>query len=163
MDPIFCYYPLNISKVLPLYMHFNGWHHHRSETYTVLKSRIFSKLNIQVQKTAFRYQDQGSMSVRQYLICITKYALYNGSLLQITCSFKTQKLCKSIIPKLEVRYPGSKIRVNTCEALRNIKQNTRWRKSDSNLRAVVSSYSNRSYESLDLKTPGRCFGVFQRA
>ena len=120
MDPIFFYYPLNISKVLPLYMHFNGWHHHRSETYTVLKSRIFSKLNIQVQKTAFRYQDQGSMSVRQYLICITKYALYNGSLLQITCSFKTQKLCKSIILKLEVRYPGSKIRVNTCEALRNI-------------------------------------------
>ena len=57
-------------------MLFEGGCHNSSKTRAVFKSTTFSKLSIQMKKTAIRDQNTGPIAMSLCVIYVTKYSLY---------------------------------------------------------------------------------------
>ena len=105
-------YTFPLLEIIPLHARFDGSRHHIFETHTVLKLRIFAKVNIQNQKIAIQDQNMASISASGHIISVMGYVLYNREPLQTCAVSKKQFFCKIISPNLESRYLGSKLWIN---------------------------------------------------
>ena len=114
-------FPINKNKeteliwILPISMIFYGEHHHSSETRAVLQKQISKYAEDRNQE-----KNKVSMDTRCHRIHMNGYVLYNRRNSQSKCSFKTQKIRKSITPNAKPRYQGSKYRINSNDILWNI-------------------------------------------